>query len=99
MIVRDLVESCEMMQGETKDGVFVVYERYENTECHYNGNRFSEKECEPEIRVEVLEEKNGGSLRRVVSYNINGETPVETVLTRIRSSHPDLLAPASLQAV
>ncbi|WP_026689373.1 hypothetical protein [Alteribacter aurantiacus] len=88
MIVRDLVASAQMMEAETKEGIFVVYERYENNECEGYGRTFTQKECEPEERVEVLEEKHGGSLKQLFTYSVKGD--VAPVLDKIRTEHPEL---------
>ncbi|WP_142996766.1 hypothetical protein [Alteribacter keqinensis] len=89
MIVRDLVVSAEVMEEETKDGIFVIYERYENNECESNGRLFTQKDCEPEERVEIMEEKNGGSLKHLYSYSVTDS--IEPVLVQIRLEHPELL--------
>lgn len=54
MIVKDLVESKELLTDETNEGVFVVYERFENTDCRYKGELVEKLECDPEEQVQIL---------------------------------------------
>jgi len=92
MIVKDLVEARELLIEETGNNVFVVYERYENVDCHCEGKNVEEIECDPEEIVKILVDTSDASLRSVKTYELGEDfTSVEGVLTDIRQNYGHFL--------
>ncbi|ADU30032.1 hypothetical protein [Evansella cellulosilytica] len=53
MIVKDLVETEELMASETAENVYVIYKRYENVDCRCSERSIREEiECDPEEVVQ-----------------------------------------------
>ncbi|MDQ0256176.1 hypothetical protein J2S74_003594 [Evansella vedderi] len=92
MIVKDLVESKELMVEETSQNVVVLYERFDNLDCVGEGSNLQEKECDPEEFVQILAGCSGDSLTSKKTYRV-GENfnSVEEILFDIRENYSHLL--------
>ncbi|WP_157812002.1 hypothetical protein [Alteribacter populi] len=68
---------------------------FDNSKCVGTGYFIKQKECEPEERIKILLEVNGGSLCNIGTYGINddngGYPTIEAVLKTIRHKHTHLL--------
>ncbi|SDY58876.1 hypothetical protein SAMN05421736_102344 [Evansella caseinilytica] len=93
MMVKDLVETRELMTEETNDNVYVVYERFENVDCHCEGEIVEEIECDPEELIQVFTGKADTSLVCVKKYSVGVDfSSVEAILNDIRKNHSNYLA-------
>ncbi|QKS71002.1 hypothetical protein FLK61_30255 [Paenalkalicoccus suaedae] len=91
MIVKDLVESKQLLAGETEEHVYIVYERYENVDCQYRDKQFEELECDPEERIQILMGSSDSSLVVKETLEIGKDHPsLESALDFIKTSKPDL---------
>lgn len=93
MIVKDLVETRELLIDETIENAFVVYERFDNVDCHCEGKNFEEIECDPEERVLILQgdPQSSASLKSVKTYLVDETFPsIDAIVKDIRLNHTDL---------
>ncbi|WP_416149600.1 hypothetical protein ACM26V_00975 [Salipaludibacillus sp. HK11] len=94
MIVKDLVETRELLTEETNESTFVVYERFDNVDCHCEGQNVEEIECDPEERVQILrgDPESSVSLKNVKTYLVDETFPtIEAIVKDIRLNHSELL--------
>lgn len=92
MLVKDLVESKRLLVGETDENVVVVYKRYENVDCHCDGDDIAEFKCDPEEIVQILEGNEGESLTNRKKYVVGEEfESVEQIIDDIRTNFRHLL--------
>lgn len=92
MLVKDLVESKELMVEEMGKDIAVVYERFENVNCYYKGEYVEEIECDPEEVVRILEGSREESLTNLKTYYVGKEfTSVEEIENDIRKNYGYLL--------
>ncbi|PYZ94405.1 hypothetical protein CR194_02410 [Salipaludibacillus keqinensis] len=93
MIVKDLVETRELLTEEMSERAFVVYERFENVDCHCEGDKFEEIECDPEEQIQILvgSPVSTASLKSVKTYLV-GDTfsTIDEIIADIRLNHKDL---------
>ncbi|SER45581.1 hypothetical protein [Salisediminibacterium halotolerans] len=90
MIVKDLVETKELLAEETNEGIFVVYERFENTDCRYKGNMVEKLECDPEEQIQILQCDSTAcdSLTSVQTYRLGVDfLTIEEIEKDIRSNY------------
>lgn len=93
VIVQDLVETKEYFTEETKDEFFVIYEKFENSDCNCEGDMLEEKECDDEEIVQIFHgnPKCSGSLRNIKSYRVGQEFgTVEEILAKIKEEHREI---------
>ncbi|UCZ54660.1 hypothetical protein LGQ02_07905 [Bacillus shivajii] len=94
MIVKDLVETRELLGEEVGEGVTVIYERFENVDCNCDGVNLEQFECDPEEIVQILkgDVSSFESLKSVKTFTVgNAFTTVDEVVEHIRTNHADLL--------
>ncbi|MFA9556045.1 hypothetical protein ACERII_01875 [Evansella sp. AB-rgal1] len=92
MIVKDLVETRELMIEEMKENVVVVYERFDNIDCHCEGNNVEQVECEPEEVVQILVGCSEDSLTNYKTFEVGEKySSVDEILENIRKNYSDLL--------
>lgn len=93
MIVKDLVETRELLTDETNENVFVVYERFDNVDCHCEGKNIEEIECDPEEQVQILygDPESSASLKSVKTYLVGDIFPsIDAIVKDIRLNHTEL---------
>lgn len=93
VIVQDLVETKEYFTEETKADFFVIYEKFENSDCNCDGNMLEEKECDDEEVIQILQgnPECSCSLRNIKSYRVGQEFgTVEEILAKIKEEHKDI---------
>lgn len=92
MIVKDLVETKELMVGETSKNVMVLYERFDNLDCIGKGKDLEQKECDPEEMVQILAGCSHDSLKNKKKYIVGEEfKTVDEILADIRANYCHLL--------
>ncbi|MCD8508968.1 MAG: hypothetical protein LRY73_03150 [Bacillus sp. (in: Bacteria)] len=92
MIVKDLVETRELMVGETSENVVVLYERFDNLDCIGKGNDLEQMECDPEEMVQILAGCSHDSLTNKKTYVVGEQfSSVEEILDDIRANYRHLL--------
>ncbi|WP_078597016.1 hypothetical protein [Evansella clarkii] len=94
MIVKDLVETRELLAEVTREDIYIVYERFENADCHCEGERVEEIECDPEEIVQILtaHPNDSLSLTSIKKYQIGVEyEDLAEVLKDIRRNFSYLL--------
>ncbi|MBU9724055.1 MULTISPECIES: hypothetical protein [Bacillaceae] len=92
MIVKDLVEARELMIDEVKENVVVVYELFDNADCHCEGVEIEEFECDPEEIIQILSGCSEDSLTCIKEYHVGEEfATVDDVLQDIRINYSSLL--------
>jgi len=94
MIVKDLVETRELLADETKEDVFVVYERFDNVDCHCEGKKIEEIECDPEEKVQIFtgDPESSSSLKSVKTYLVDETYPsIDAIVNDIRQNYTELL--------
>ncbi|MBB5173004.1 hypothetical protein [Texcoconibacillus texcoconensis] len=94
MVVQDLIESRELFADETKEGVFIVYEKFETGDCQCDGRTLREIECD-EVKeiVQIFQgsQEGNASLVNVESYCVGEQfATLEDVKTDIRNRYEDL---------
>ncbi|AOM82717.1 hypothetical protein [Salisediminibacterium beveridgei] len=90
MIVKDLVETAELLSDEVVEGYYVVYERFENVDCRCAGKKVEEIECDPEEAVQILTcpEDSCDSLKSIKTFNIGKDvSTVDAALEVIRKEY------------
>lgn len=93
VIVQDLIETKEYFTEETKDNFFVMYEKFENSDCNCIGNMVEEKECDDEEVVQIFQGNLdcSCSLRNIKSYRVGQEfKTVEDILVKIKEEHSEI---------
>ncbi|WP_280768338.1 hypothetical protein [Salipaludibacillus daqingensis] len=93
MIVKDLVETRELLTDETNGNVFVVYERFDNVDCHCEGQNIEEIECDPEEQVQILQgdPESSSSLKSVKTYLVGETFPsIDAIVQDIRLNYTEL---------
>ncbi|MDG5787705.1 hypothetical protein QA612_09360 [Evansella sp. AB-P1] len=92
MIVKDLVETRELMIEETGDDVVVVYERFDNVDCHCEGKNVETIECDPEEVVQILTGCMDDSLTSVKKYQVGEQfSSLDEIIKDIQSNYGHLL--------
>ncbi|ADH99725.1 hypothetical protein [Salisediminibacterium selenitireducens] len=94
MIVKDLVETAELLSDEVADGYYVMYERFENVDCRCAGTKVEEIECDPEEVVQILacKEASCDSLKSVQTFKIGEDVPsVDAALASIKENYSYVL--------
>ncbi|SER47414.1 hypothetical protein [Salipaludibacillus aurantiacus] len=94
MIVKDLVETRELLTDETNENVFVVYERFENVDCQCDGRNLEEIECDPEEMVQILlgNPESADSLKSVKTYQVGVVfSSVDAIIKDIYTNYRDYL--------
>ncbi|WP_096188522.1 hypothetical protein [Evansella halocellulosilytica] len=94
MIVKDLVETRELLSEEVNDGVVIIYERFENVDCHCDGEMIEELECDPEEMVQLLRVNPASceSLKNIKTYTLGKDfQSVEDVIDDIRINYSSML--------
>lgn len=89
MFIHDLVESRQLLVGETRPNYYVVYEKLENKDVVKVRDNWQTKEIGTEERVQILQ--GDGSLLNVCRYNIGKEYPsLEAVLEKVKTDHKEI---------
>ncbi|UTR14537.1 hypothetical protein MM221_18585 [Salipaludibacillus sp. LMS25] len=94
MIVKDLVETRELLADETPDNVFVMYERFDNKDCQCKGDMVEEIECDPEeiIQIFVGHPEASQSLKSAATYKVGENfTSIEAIIKDIKLNHSHYL--------
>ncbi|MBU9714738.1 hypothetical protein [Evansella tamaricis] len=92
MIVKDLVETTELMLDEVGENVAVIYELFDNADCHCDGEKVEEIECDPEEVVQILAGCSVDSLTNIKTYQVGKDfSSVEEVINDIRKNYKHLL--------
>lgn len=94
MIVKNLVETAELMTDELVDGYYVVYERFENVDCRCAGKKVEEIECDPEEVVQILtcSEDSCDSLKCIHTFKIGKDVPtVDAAVTATREQYSHIV--------
>lgn len=93
VIVQDLVETKEFFTEETKEDFFVIYEKFENSDCNCVGKMLEEKECDDEEVIQIFQAKPdcSCSLRNIKSYRVGQEYGnVQDILAIIKKEHKEI---------
>jgi hypothetical protein len=94
VIVKDLVETRELLADETPEDVFVVYERFDNKDCQCVGDAVEEIECDPEEIIQILigNPEASKSLTSAATYKVGEDfTSIEAIIEDIKLKHSHYL--------
>ncbi|WP_017727584.1 hypothetical protein [Halalkalibacterium ligniniphilum] len=91
MLVHDLVETKQLLVGETKPEYLVVYEKFENCETKVDGRKVCSNELGTEEIVQILRGEGDHLLRNVESYCIGEAYPtLDAVLAKVKETHQEI---------
>lgn len=89
MFIHDLVETKQLLVGETKPNYYVIYEKFENKDAVKVRDCWQTRNLGTEEMVQIFQ--GDGSLLNIESYKIGEEYPnVDAVIQKVKETHKDI---------
>lgn len=89
MLVHDLVETKQLLVGETKPNYYVVYEKVENNAAIKVRDEWQTKRLGTEEMVQIFQ--GSESLQKIKTYSIGKEySSIADILEKVKNTHKEI---------
>lgn len=89
MFIHDLVESKQLLVGETKPNYYVIYEKFENQDAVKIRDCWQTRKLGTEEKVRIFQ--GDGTLLNIDEYKIGDEYPdIEAVIQKVKEAHKEI---------